>query len=130
VPFPRIWKQTFSTKQISFHRAKVVWGQNKHGQCGVRIPGEVEALKRPLFVPGLLTHRVVSAACGGGHTLVVTEGGKVLSWGTGQLGGRLKCPENSNSCHRRSKHEYHLFIVSLNAAEQHTPQGSAGTHLN
>lgn len=68
---------------------QVVWGQNKHGQCGVRIPGEEEALQRPLFVPGLLTHRVVSAACGGGHTLVGTDSGKVLSWGTGQLGQRV-----------------------------------------
>ena len=63
------------------------WGQNKHGQCGLASSAnEKDAIKRPTFIPGLLSYKCISAACGGGHTIVLTDTGRVLSWGTGSCG--------------------------------------------
>ena len=71
----------------------LAWGSNKYGQCGTW--GQAELIRRPQFVSGLFGHRCTSVACGGGHTLAVTDAGKIFSWGQGacgQLGLGIKTP--------------------------------------
>ena len=79
-----------------------MWGQNKHGQLGLELAGSERVVFAPRAVlddprsgrgadaaalaPG---ERVVAAACGHAHTLLVTEFGDVLTLGRnreGQLG--------------------------------------------
>lgn len=64
----------------------VTWGGNRWGQLG---DGQMTSSTRPL-VPLQLRHRpVVSVTCGENHSMVMTIGGNVYSWGEntqGQLG--------------------------------------------
>ncbi len=65
----------------------LAWGSNKYSQCGTVAREEVVSL--PTYVSGLFGHRCATVACGGAHTLVVSDMGKAFSWGQnacGQLG--------------------------------------------
>ena len=65
----------------------LAWGSNKYSQCGTVARQEVVSL--PTYVSGLFGHRCATVACGGAHTLVVSDMGKIFSWGQnacGQLG--------------------------------------------
>ena len=65
----------------------LAWGSNKYSQCGTVAREEVVSL--PTYVSGLFGHRCATVACGGAHTLVVSDMGKTFSWGQnacGQLG--------------------------------------------
>jgi len=62
------------------------WGSNQHGQCG-REGAHQAATPGPVHV--LATHKLVGVACGGGHTLALTDTGRLYGFGlnaTGQLG--------------------------------------------
>ncbi|KAF0289605.1 putative E3 ubiquitin-protein ligase HERC4 [Amphibalanus amphitrite] len=63
------------------------WGDNRHGQLGTGDPSEF--IQRPRQLRALVSKRVVQAACGQAHCLVLTDDGELLSWGSnehGQLG--------------------------------------------
>ena len=65
----------------------LAWGSNKYSQCGTVAREAVVSL--PAYVSGLFGHRCATVACGGAHTLVVSDMGKIFSWGQnacGQLG--------------------------------------------
>ena len=59
------------------------WGANQQGQCGM---GHMEPLLTPHVVPALLGRSVHAVACGGAHTVVLTQEGEALSWGLGGQG--------------------------------------------
>ncbi|KZV38592.1 hypothetical protein F511_09343 [Dorcoceras hygrometricum] len=59
------------------------WGWNKFGQVGV---GNNVDHCSPVQVKFLLDQKVVNIACGWRHTLAVTEGQNVFSWGRGTNG--------------------------------------------
>ena len=60
------------------------WGNANHGQLG---QGHREALPVPTAVAGaLVDQRVTAVAAGGDHSVVLTDCGQVLSWGSGECG--------------------------------------------
>ena len=59
------------------------WGSNAQSQCGM---GHTEPMLTPHVVPALLGMRVHAVACGGAHTVVLTQEGAALSWGLGGQG--------------------------------------------
>ncbi|EKX46605.1 hypothetical protein GUITHDRAFT_48927, partial [Guillardia theta CCMP2712] len=59
------------------------WGENKYGQCGT---GTQEQTEHPTFVGSLFGVACMSVSCGGAHTVVVSEDGRVFSWGLGANG--------------------------------------------
>ncbi|CAN9511578.1 unnamed protein product [Ophioblennius macclurei] len=65
------------------------WGAGQEGQRGL-LPHALAACGlRPSLVPIPITMQIVQVACGDSHSLVLTKGGDVLSWGLnshGQLG--------------------------------------------
>lgn len=62
-----------------------VWGRGEHGRLGLGDPAGASRL-RPTKVEGLEGLRVVEASCGGTHTVVVTDEGRILIWGRGSFG--------------------------------------------
>lgn len=62
-----------------------VWGRGEYGRLGLGDKSGASKL-RPTKVEGLEGHRVVEASCGGTHTLVVTEEGRIFVWGRGSFG--------------------------------------------
>lgn len=65
-----------------------VWGRGEYGRLGLGDTSGSSRL-RAAHVPGLEGHRVVQAACGGTHTMVLTDEGRIFSWGRcsyGRLG--------------------------------------------
>eukprot|EP00117_Sycon_ciliatum_P024625 scpid45440/ scgid20626/ Protein RCC2; RCC1-like protein TD-60; Telophase disk protein of 60 kDa len=63
-----------------------VWGRNDRGQCGAAASS---CWSVPRLLPGFQKIKVRQAACGRGHTLVLTESGLVFAFGdnkAGQLG--------------------------------------------
>ncbi|XP_053176238.1 probable E3 ubiquitin-protein ligase HERC6 [Scomber japonicus] len=64
------------------------WGQEENGQLGMS-PNEMCYSHRPSQVPLPLPVPVIQVACGNSHSLALTRGGDVFSWGLnshGQLG--------------------------------------------
>jgi alpha-tubulin suppressor-like RCC1 family protein len=62
------------------------WGSNYYGQIG---NGCNEDQNTPIKVNGFNNERIVMISCGGYHSMVVTESGRIYSWGYnywGQLG--------------------------------------------
>lgn len=59
------------------------WGMNQQHQCGLN---HTTDMLTPHIVPALLGKHVCAVACGGGHTVVLTESGAAYSWGVGGLG--------------------------------------------
>ncbi len=62
-----------------------VWGRGEYGRLGLGDKSGASKL-RPTKVEGLEGHCVVEASCGGTHTLVVTDGGRIFVWGRGSFG--------------------------------------------
>lgn len=61
----------------------VTWGGNRKGQLG---DGQLTSSTTPV-IPIQLRHRpIIAIACGENHTLVMTIGGNVYSWGEGTQG--------------------------------------------
>ena len=67
-----------------------VWGRGEYGRLGLGDTAGSSKLRATL-VPGLEGHKVVSASCGGTHTLVLTEEGRIFTWGRCSF-GRLGVP--------------------------------------
>lgn len=62
------------------------WGRNEQGQLG---HGDTNRRDTPTIIEALEGLNIVEAACGKGHSLVITEKGQVYAWGEnaqGQLG--------------------------------------------
>lgn len=70
---------------ITEHGEVYVWGRGEYGRLGLGDKNGASRL-RPTKVEGLEGHRVVEASCGGTHTLVVTDGGRMFVWGRGSFG--------------------------------------------
>lgn len=71
------------------------WGRNNYGQVG---DGTDRDRVRPRYVDLPEDVTVTQAGVGGWHSLAVTEGGRVLSWGQntfGQLGDSTKTARNA-----------------------------------
>ena len=62
-----------------------VWGRGEYGRLGLGDKAGASKL-RPTKVEGLEGHRVVEASCGGTHTVVVTDEGRIFIWGRGSFG--------------------------------------------
>eukprot|EP00965_Chrysotila_dentata_P211098 6186282-Pleurochrysis_carterae.AAC.2 len=74
----------------------ITWGANQHGQCGQQRAGSIAS---PNIVRFLAAESLVAVACGGAHTMMLCEDGRVFACGlnaTGQLGDGL-CVESG--CH-------------------------------
>lgn len=64
----------------------LTWGANRKGQLG---DGQLTSCHTPKVIPSLRHRPVISIACGENHSMVMTIGGNVYSWGEntcGQLG--------------------------------------------
>uniref|UniRef100_A0A8C7KKT8 RCC1-like domain-containing protein n=1 Tax=Oncorhynchus kisutch TaxID=8019 RepID=A0A8C7KKT8_ONCKI len=64
------------------------WGAGGEGQLGIA-PTTVSKVPRPVPIPSPLPITVIQVACGNSHSLALTKGGQVFSWGLnshGQLG--------------------------------------------
>ncbi|MEQ2276649.1 hypothetical protein XENORESO_001753 [Xenotaenia resolanae] len=64
------------------------WGAGDDGQLG-QVPGQQCNNQRPSRVPIPMPIKIIQVACGNSHSLALTRGGDVLSWGSnshGQLG--------------------------------------------
>uniref|UniRef100_A0A8C7TVG6 HECT domain-containing protein n=1 Tax=Oncorhynchus mykiss TaxID=8022 RepID=A0A8C7TVG6_ONCMY len=64
------------------------WGAGGEGQLGIA-PTTVSKVLRPVPIPSPLPITVIQVACGNSHSLALTTGGQVFSWGLnshGQLG--------------------------------------------
>ncbi|KAL5487288.1 hypothetical protein EMCRGX_G019871 [Ephydatia muelleri] len=73
----------------------ITCGSNKHGQLGFQPLKGIEHYN-PTLVQGI-PEKVTKVACGDFFTVVTTSGGKIFSWGKGQMGrlGR----DTANDCH-------------------------------
>ncbi|QDZ22412.1 RCC1-like chromosome condensation regulator protein [Chloropicon primus] len=72
------------------------WGDNSVGQLGYKEP---RMITLPLWIRGLKDIDVRAVECGRHHTLAVTEGGLLYSWGSnrsGQLGRKLGADESGH----------------------------------
>lgn len=56
-----------------------VWGRGEYGRLGLGDKSGSSKL-RPQKLKGLEGHRVIEASCGGTHSMVVTDEGKVFTW--------------------------------------------------
>jgi len=70
---------------ITEHGEVYVWGRGEYGRLGLGGKNGASRL-RPTKVEGMEGHRVVEASCGGTHTLVVTDEGRMFVWGRGSFG--------------------------------------------
>lgn len=59
------------------------WGWGEKGRLG---HGTETTISQPTLVTRLANESVVFAACGAGHTMVMTQEGKLFSWGAGSSG--------------------------------------------
>eukprot|EP00400_MALV-I_sp_L67-5_P000454 gene454-111_t len=59
------------------------WGINDYGQLG---NGTTSNSKVPILVEGLQDVSIRDVACGGWHSVAVTDGGKIFVWGRGSFG--------------------------------------------
>lgn len=69
-----------------------MWGRGEYGRLGLG-DGSGSSRLRATRVPGLEGHCIVQAACGGTHTMVLTDEGRVFSWGRcsyGRLGANTE----------------------------------------
>ena len=71
------------TVEVAGRWAAVAWGANSAGQLCV---GDNEDRLAPTESPGLSILGIAQLACGAGHVLLVTQSGRVLSWGWGKHG--------------------------------------------
>ena len=62
-----------------------VWGRGEYGRLGLGDKSGASKL-RPTLVERLVGLRVVEASCGGTHTVVVTDEGRIFIWGRGSFG--------------------------------------------
>ena len=72
---------------ISEQGEVLTWGAGSYGNLG---HGDNTDIPMPKLVEALLGKMCISVACGSKHTLALTVGGGVFSWGYGG-GGRLGC---------------------------------------
>ena len=61
------------------------WGRGEYGRLGLGDRSGKSAMS-PTLVEGLLGHFVVQVACGGSHTIALTQEGRVFIWGRGSFG--------------------------------------------
>ncbi|CAG0894071.1 unnamed protein product [Darwinula stevensoni] len=61
----------------------MAWGRNEKGQLGV---GDTVRRDHPTMIEDLKDFRVVDAACGRSHTLVLTDRGSVFTFGENKMG--------------------------------------------
>jgi len=69
-----------------------IFGRGEYGRLGLGDSSASSKL-RATHVRGLEGHRVVQASCGGTHTMVLTEEGRIFAWGRcsyGRLGGTME----------------------------------------
>ncbi|XP_061576509.1 probable E3 ubiquitin-protein ligase HERC6 [Cololabis saira] len=74
------------------------WGKGGDGQLGMLLESQSSSF-RPSRVPLPLSIRIVQVACGNSHSLALTTGGDVFSWGSnshGQLGLGKEVPVQHN----------------------------------
>ena len=73
-----------------------LWGRGEYGRLGLGDHSASSKL-RACKVPGLEGHKVVQASCGGTHTMVLTDEGRVFCWGRCSF-GRLGKPLEKDCC--------------------------------
>eukprot|EP00698_Gefionella_okellyi_P001339 TRINITY_DN11287_c0_g1_i1.p1 TRINITY_DN11287_c0_g1~~TRINITY_DN11287_c0_g1_i1.p1 ORF type:complete len:803 (+),score=100.74 TRINITY_DN11287_c0_g1_i1:39-2411(+) len=71
------------TVVIASNGAVYSWGGSEHGQCG---HGSTSHQLTPRLVASLHRETMVQVACGGAHTVALSESGLVFSWGRGSNG--------------------------------------------
>ena len=54
--------------------------RGEYGRLGLNDP-KGAAQVRPRLVPGLASHRIIQAACGGSHTMALSDEGQLFTWG-------------------------------------------------
>ncbi|OAJ39294.1 hypothetical protein BDEG_23155 [Batrachochytrium dendrobatidis JEL423] len=137
VPTPVLGMQEKQIKMITggvFHSAALVdvkgqgqvhvWGSNYFGQAGyfpelqsaLFSSDDEEVIWEPRWLQeSLQNENVVSLSCGDFHTIVLTETGKVLTWGAGLLGHDNEYFESRPHVIKRFEGVDGLHIKSVNA---------------
>lgn len=92
---PHVWGEKIRIKEVissccAVHSVIITsdgkamtWGRNDKGQLGL---GDLVTRAEPTLVKGLEGHKIVSAACGKGHTLFLTDTGVVFACGENKMG--------------------------------------------
>eukprot|EP00887_Chlorella_sp_A99_P001925 scaffold18.g1925.t1 len=70
---------------ISSQGEVYVWGRGEYGRLGIG-DRSGRSLLRPQKVRALEGHRVVEGACGGSHSLAISDEGRCFLWGRGGFG--------------------------------------------
>lgn len=106
------------------------WGAGESGQLGT---GRVTMRDKPeICIPSTITEeKFVDVACGYGHVLALTEGGKVYSWGIntkGQLGlGDIKSRQQPTEMELANGHAISKVYASDNSSACITESGALYT---
>jgi alpha-tubulin suppressor-like RCC1 family protein len=87
VPIADIAAQGWHSLALSANGEVYTWGRGEYGRLGLNDPKGASHV-RPTKVPGLQGHAVIQAACGGSHTMVLTDKGHMFIWGRCD-GGRM-----------------------------------------
>lgn len=101
-------------------RVAALWGNGDHGRLGL---GALESRWSPTACPFFLTRPAdppTSLACGGAHTLFLTEGGRVFATGLndfGQLGIGSSMPHTLDPVEVSGFHEK---VVQISAGNHHS----------
>lgn len=92
---PHVWGENIRIKEViscccAVHSVLITsdgkamtWGRNDKGQLG---HGDLVTRAAPTLVKGLEGHKIVTAACGKGHTLFLTDTGVVYACGENKMG--------------------------------------------
>jgi len=97
------------------------WGAGYHGQLGLNT-----FRKKCRMMPACIDFKepVIIVACGGFHTVVLTDDGRVYSWGDGRYGqlGNLARKHNMHSTPHLIDHlvSYKVSVVNISCGQYHT----------
>jgi hypothetical protein len=87
------WKKVVFVAANGHHTACITengdtytWGNGEHGQLG---HGDKRRHSTPKLVEGLAEKKAKQVTCGGHHTIVCTEDGRIYSFGNGEYHGQL-----------------------------------------
>lgn len=91
------------------------WGSSNHGQCGNSVR-KVTGVAPPRKVDGLGELAIQQIAAGGDHTVALTTGGRIFTWGCGSEGQLGLGPAVPSQCKPRLVAD--LDFVAISAGQE------------
>lgn len=94
------------------------WGDGRKGQLGHTHDPSLK--QTPRLVDALENVFIVQVACGGNHTVAITDTGVMYSWGWAKYGQTGHGDRQMNKIPRKIDHENAKEIVKIAAGNKHT----------